>query len=164
MVYNMNMDSLTEKNILRSLKTALKESASIEVLEDYGQIPVSRFYKADGYFLAANTNSERCQEQWASFPTKPKVNGFKLFSDCKQSLANTNQKSEQGLPFRKESEYFGFGTCGKRLFRDEWWKTEPNVGRVVDGVSLRVDRLKRLGNAVVPLQAKTAFEILMGIK
>jgi DNA (cytosine-5)-methyltransferase 1 len=31
-----------------------------------------------------------------------------------------------------------------------WWKTEPNVGRVAHGVSGRVDRLKQLGNAVVP--------------
>lgn len=30
------------------------------------------------------------------------------------------------------------------------WHTEPNVGRVADGVSGRVDRLKQLGNAVVP--------------
>ena len=34
-----------------------------------------------------------------------------------------------------------------------WWAAEPNVGRVVDGVSEKVDRRKRLitlGNAVVP--------------
>jgi DNA (cytosine-5)-methyltransferase 1 len=31
-----------------------------------------------------------------------------------------------------------------------WWRTEPNVGRVAHGVSGRVDRLKGLGNAVVP--------------
>jgi DNA (cytosine-5)-methyltransferase 1 len=31
-----------------------------------------------------------------------------------------------------------------------WWATEPNVGRVADGVPFRVDRLKGLGNAVVP--------------
>lgn len=30
------------------------------------------------------------------------------------------------------------------------WKPEPNVGRVAHGVSRRVDRLKALGNAVVP--------------
>ena len=31
-----------------------------------------------------------------------------------------------------------------------WWKTEPDVGRVVDGTPSRVDRLRCLGNAVVP--------------
>ena len=30
------------------------------------------------------------------------------------------------------------------------WNTEPNVGRVVDGLPNRVDRLKGLGNAIVP--------------
>jgi len=44
-----------------------------------------------------------------------------------------------------------------------WWSVEPNVGRMANGVPLRVDRLKRLGNAVVPLQAKTAFERLMNL-
>lgn len=31
-----------------------------------------------------------------------------------------------------------------------FWTTEPNVGRVADGIPRRVDRLKQLGNAVVP--------------
>ena len=34
--------------------------------------------------------------------------------------------------------------------RHTWWETEPDVGRVVDGVPARLDRLKALGNAVVP--------------
>jgi DNA (cytosine-5)-methyltransferase 1 len=32
-----------------------------------------------------------------------------------------------------------------------WWTTEPDVGRVADGVPKRVDRLKCLGNSVVPM-------------
>ena len=44
------------------------------------------------------------------------------------------------------------------------WTVEPDVGRVANGISLRVDRLKRLGNAVVPLQAREAFKELMGIE
>jgi DNA (cytosine-5)-methyltransferase 1 len=32
----------------------------------------------------------------------------------------------------------------------QFWPTEPNVGRVANGVPRRVDRLKSLGNAVVP--------------
>ena len=31
-----------------------------------------------------------------------------------------------------------------------WWLAEPDVGRVADGVPARVDRLRCLGNAVVP--------------
>ena len=34
--------------------------------------------------------------------------------------------------------------------RHTWWETEPDVGRVVDGIPARLDRLKALGNAVVP--------------
>ena len=34
--------------------------------------------------------------------------------------------------------------------RSGWWKSEPNVGRVAHGVPSRVDRLRCLGNAVVP--------------
>jgi DNA (cytosine-5)-methyltransferase 1 len=45
-----------------------------------------------------------------------------------------------------------------------FWEVEPSVGRVVDGVPFRVDRIRGLGNSVVPQQVKEAFEILMGLK
>jgi len=32
----------------------------------------------------------------------------------------------------------------------DWWATEPDVGRVAHGIPHRVDRLRALGNAVVP--------------
>ncbi len=32
----------------------------------------------------------------------------------------------------------------------DWWAVEPDVGRMAHGVSARVDRLKGLGNAIVP--------------
>lgn len=44
-----------------------------------------------------------------------------------------------------------------------WWEVEPSVGRVVDGLPNRMDRLTCLGNSVVPKQAKEAFKRLMGV-
>ena len=40
--------------------------------------------------------------------------------------------------------------CPSSLSRDEWWLIEPDVGRVANGVPARVDRLRSLGNAVIP--------------
>ena len=42
-----------------------------------------------------------------------------------------------------------------------WWRAEPPVGRVADGVAYRVDRLKALGNGQVPAVAALAFTTLM---
>jgi DNA (cytosine-5)-methyltransferase 1 len=43
----------------------------------------------------------------------------------------------------------------------QWWETEPDVGRVADGVPARVDRLKCLGNAVVPQVAEVVGRLVM---
>jgi hypothetical protein len=44
------------------------------------------------------------------------------------------------------------------------WEVESRIPRNAHGVSYQVDRIKRLGNAVVPLQAKVAFEFLAGLQ
>jgi len=41
-----------------------------------------------------------------------------------------------------------------------WWETEPAVGRVVDGLPNRVERLRALGNAIVPQVAWVIFEAI----
>jgi DNA (cytosine-5)-methyltransferase 1 len=42
-----------------------------------------------------------------------------------------------------------------------WWTTEPDVGRVANGVPNRVDRLRGLGNAVVPQVAEVIGRLVM---
>lgn len=57
----------------------------------------------------------------------------------------------------------GRGDHGKRTQGNDggqWWEAEPDVGRVVDGISHRVDRLRCLGNAVVPQQAYPIFRAI----
>ena len=44
----------------------------------------------------------------------------------------------------------------------DWWDVESNVGRVANGIPNRVDKLKGLGNAQVPIQCATAWKLLGG--
>jgi DNA (cytosine-5)-methyltransferase 1 len=41
-----------------------------------------------------------------------------------------------------------------------WWDTEPQLGRVANGVANRVDRLKAIGNGQVPAVARLAWNVL----
>ena len=62
-------------------------------------------------------------------------------------IPNTNGSGLQGLgserKLRESQEERTFGW-------ERWWELEPDVGRVAHGVSKRVDRLKGLGNSLVP--------------
>jgi len=46
--------------------------------------------------------------------------------------------------------------CGRKT-RKSHWEIEPRLGRVVDGCADRVDRIRLLGNAVVPQTAAKAW-------
>lgn len=41
-----------------------------------------------------------------------------------------------------------------------WWASEPDVGRVANGIPARVDRLRCLGNALVPQVALLIFQAI----
>lgn len=77
-------------------------------------------------------------------------------SETSVPLADTNNPRAGQQSERPESEKPG-------PFGADWWATEPDMGRMANGVPARVDRLRGLGNAVVPLCARTAFERLMGL-
>lgn len=49
----------------------------------------------------------------------------------------------------------------KQLWQQNYWAVEPNMGRVAHGIPDRVDRIKGLGNAIVP---QIAFLIMKTIK
>jgi hypothetical protein len=45
--------------------------------------------------------------------------------------------------------------------RASYWQEEPEgIPRVTEEKEQRIERIKRLGNSVVPLQARTAFLLL----
>jgi DNA (cytosine-5)-methyltransferase 1 len=58
--------------------------------------------------------------------------------------------TEQGLEGSAGKGVPGEGWASIESAGRDWWFSEPNVGRVANGVPSRVDRLRALGNAVVP--------------
>jgi site-specific DNA-cytosine methylase len=81
------------------------------------------------------------------------------FGQSKQ--ANETQSSKRldsgSVSQRKNVAYTDSGSNASRGLATFKWPTEPRVGRVVDGGSYRVDRLRMLGNGVVPQTAAKAY-------
>ena len=46
----------------------------------------------------------------------------------------------------------------------DWWSVEPDVGRVAYGIPRRVDRLRGLGNAIVPQVVYPIFQAIVEIE
>lgn len=79
--------------------------------------------------------------------------------DICENVSDADGYAERGLSCGEETTQSVFG-IGRRNAGAEWWQAEPDVGRVVDGVPARVDRLRCLGNAVVPAQAYPIFKAI----
>ena len=82
-----------------------------------------------------------------------------------RDVAYSEQVRSCGTPYKSVLESKGADklcTEQPRDYRSNWWKTEPSVGRVVDGLAARVDRLKAIGNGQVPRVAATAFAMMAG--
>ena len=88
------------------------------------------------------------QGQWSD-------EGHRL-ADTSEDLADTHSArcQEQWCGEPTQTQYKA-AKCG------DWWSVEPPVGRVANGISRRVDRLKGLGNAIVP---QIAMQIGLTIK
>jgi DNA (cytosine-5)-methyltransferase 1 len=69
----------------------------------------------------------------------PNSNGLERFNNCR------NNEQTSGTVFKG-----GEVARASDAHRAGIWRAEPGVDRVADGVPRRVDRLKGLGNAVVP--------------
>jgi DNA (cytosine-5)-methyltransferase 1 len=79
-------------------------------------------------------------------------------------MANSDSKSGPRLRSREEERFPIVGVRGKYSTIDQWQKAVSSMDRVTDGIPHRAHRIKCLGNGVVPIQAKEAFERLIGIK
>ena len=84
-----------------------------------------------------------------------------------QTLADAFDKRSQGRlsgreDTKRKAKFRHFRCSSSTLQReqDKSWPPEPRLGRVVDGTADRVDRIRALGNGVVPQTAAKAWQIL----
>jgi DNA (cytosine-5)-methyltransferase 1 len=115
--------------------------------------------------------------QWAANPNQigqssqqsaPVADPYSLSLDFGEDVANPSGDRSQGIG----EDWKASGSAGlcnrERSNQDEglwgtsdYWTTEPQLGRVADGVACRVERLKAIGNGQVPLCAAEAWRYLM---
>jgi DNA (cytosine-5)-methyltransferase 1 len=87
---------------------------------------------------------------------KENANQFERSSSTsKIDVANTDSKRlqrqrESSSQFNKKFTTSKSSEERQKGLGGKWWESEPRVGRVAHGIPKRVDRLKTLGNAVVP--------------
>ncbi len=117
-----------------------------------GQQRESRYGAGDICKTVPHAESERGQGHAAIASAvkaeRPRQVQFDPSNSADETLYHTMCGRQQGEHRRRESQ---------KLAHGDQWAAEPDVGRVANGIPNRVDRLKCLGNAVVPQQAYPIF-------
>lgn len=117
-------------------------------------------HRRDRVWTVAHAHRSRQQQSYKTLARRlsEQSNGSSI--QPRKNVANADQQRLEGRiqnekpdeKRRQKSSERQLGKCcnGRGWNGDVFWATEPSVGRVAHGVSRRVDRLKALGNAVVP--------------
>jgi len=127
---------------------------------------VNAWHRRDRVWIVGFTNELRLQEQ----RIRPMDNESQQPG---QDVANTQREGLERADTERDSRSTGqplqslaysrlLGQAERELqttgiAQCDWWAVEPELGRVAHGIPARVDRLKCLGNAIVP---QVAYEII----
>jgi len=85
------------------------------------------------------------ETEWSS--NSNKINGS---SEGASVVGESSDTNSQGLQGRRSEQQLRKDETERPTSWDSWWESEPSVGRVANGIPHRVDRLKGLGNSLVP--------------
>lgn len=126
---------------------------NVPAITSRGGIQVVREIASLGYdcrwcvISAASVGAKHKRERWFLLAHAQSLG-------CRQGGLSIREKKGQSVSF-DDIEYY------------KWHKEPENkleMAGMVDGIQGRVDRIRALGNSVVPLQVRKAFQILSGIK
>jgi DNA (cytosine-5)-methyltransferase 1 len=127
-------------------------------------------HRRERWFALAHTRSERRQQKSRGAHgneiknegrAKKKMHEFECHGEGHRTRAisytlRERLQRQRQKPSGIKEKFYNIGD-------DSWWEIEPSLGRVVNGLPDRTHRIKALGNAVVPFQARKAFEKLIGL-
>ncbi|WP_080940974.1 DNA cytosine methyltransferase [Stutzerimonas stutzeri] len=111
-------------------------------------------HQRDRLWLVANADSAReSQPSWSEQDGRPRL------EHRRENVADANCREP-----KVGRDHAGVGRKQKLgqegAARASQWPAEPGLGRVVNGMANRLDRLKALGNGQVPRVAAAAFSML----
>jgi len=126
---------------------------------------VGALHRRERWFLLAHsTRKSSNRYTFGEDETHTLLRNSSVISDTDSKPSEqTNKETES-----KQAEKRTWGRSTRQYWpfesRDDWKKTVSEMGKCTNGISGNVDKLRALGNSVVPAQVKEAFQLLMGIK
>jgi DNA (cytosine-5)-methyltransferase 1 len=142
--------------LARGMGTVLGDLSTLGYDAEWHVIPASAVgapHRRERVWIVAYPNCERRHEMPIRQPVacgEPWTAGYVSHQARGPHVAHADHQGEPNVPVDAVS---GRGVP-EPAAGHQWWVTEPDVGRVAHGVPSRVDRLRCLGNAVVPQVVK----------
>ena len=129
----------------------LGDLATIGYDAEWDCIPASAMrapHQRDRVWILAYSNGSRLAQRVVRAGDSGQAGSASTREDAgvARAVSDADHEGKPGRAFNASAR----ASLQEFVGRDEWWRTEPNVGRVAHGVPARVDRLRGLGNAIVP--------------
>jgi len=124
---------------------------------------IGAWHRRNRIWIIAYSSCSRRPWDAANETNRCNRNNGRKDSKILPDVPNTNIQGSQGRNSRELQKCTKQQPVreGNSQNNGSYWEPEPDVGRVANGISNRVDRLKGLGNAIVP---QIAFELFKAIE
>jgi DNA (cytosine-5)-methyltransferase 1 len=151
-----NVTGLLSSEDGRFFGTVLRDLAACGFDVEWDCLPAFAFgapHRRDRVWIVAHSTRELRRWRGTAW------HGWTKSSDGREDVADASRLGLEGFSQSQQCQQ-----AQRRIFTrcevvggsdsagpgERWWEPEPAVGRVAHGVSARVDRLRGLGNAIVP--------------
>jgi len=146
----------------RGLETVLKGLSEIGYDAEWHCIPASAVgapHRRDRIWIIAYPTTD--SKHWGS---EPQFTDDREWQEVYDELGWVRPEIPDTMREGLERQWTLSSRIGSELSdtrNNSWWEVEPDVGRVAHGVPNRVDRLKQLGNSIVPQIAELIGRAIM---